>query len=192
MSKISNTLSLLRILENGNVVKIKDLAEMLECSERSVRTYKADLEKSGIYIESISGRYGGYYYISNKKNEYFNIDKNDLNIIENAYLRLLNDKYKDINSLNRVLDKIRYLVINSKENENSGDKNDNQFYNTNFSYISNYINKDEMIEFNYKNKKITFKPQNLYVYNGICYVTGINCNIKQIRTYNLSDINIIK
>ena len=43
MSKISNTLSLLRILETGNVVKIKDLAAMLECSERSVRTYKEDL-----------------------------------------------------------------------------------------------------------------------------------------------------
>ena len=126
MSKISNTLSLLRILETGNVVKIKDLAAMLECSERSVRTYKEDLEKSGIYIESISGRYGGYYYISNKKNEYFNIDKNDLNIIEKAYLRLLNDKYKDINSLNRVVDKIRYLVINSNENENNGNINDNQ------------------------------------------------------------------
>ena len=60
MSKISNVLLMLQYLENGRKYNIKELAEKLEVSERMVRVYKEELEKAGIYIDTIMGPYGGY------------------------------------------------------------------------------------------------------------------------------------
>ena len=60
MSKISNTLMVLKLLSSGTKYSAKDLALKLETSERMIRTYIADLEMAGIYIERIRGTYGGY------------------------------------------------------------------------------------------------------------------------------------
>ena len=149
MSKVSNALSLLKILENGKIFKIKELAGILECSERSIRTYKEDLEKAGIFIESISGRYGGYYYICDKKNEYFLIDKNDLNALENIYLYLEKNKYHDIKILDTILDKIRYSLIKSTVSDNDAKMVENIFCTT----ISDAINTNKNISFIYRKKE---------------------------------------
>lgn len=53
MSKISNTLMVLKLLSRGTKYSAKDLALKLETSERMIRTYIADLEMAGIYIERI-------------------------------------------------------------------------------------------------------------------------------------------
>ena len=60
MSKISNVILLLEYLQNGRKYNIKELSEKLEVSERMIRVYKEELEKAGIYIDTIMGPYGGY------------------------------------------------------------------------------------------------------------------------------------
>ena len=70
MSKISNTLMVLKLLSSGTKYSAKDLVLKLETSERMIRTYIADLEMAGIYIERIRGPYGGY--VINQKNKYPN------------------------------------------------------------------------------------------------------------------------
>lgn len=60
MSKISNVLLMLQYLENGRKYSIKELSQKLEVSERMIRVYKEELEKAGIYIDTIKGPYGGY------------------------------------------------------------------------------------------------------------------------------------
>ena len=72
MSKISNVLLMLQYLQNGKKYNITELAEKLEVSERMVRVYKEELEKAGIYIDTIMGPYGGYVLNQSKrKNRYF-------------------------------------------------------------------------------------------------------------------------
>ena len=61
MSKLSNTIMLLRLLQNGKKYSIKELSELIEVSPRMIREYKNELEYAGIFIESIRGPYGGYY-----------------------------------------------------------------------------------------------------------------------------------
>ena len=51
---------MLDILSSGKVYSCKRLAEILEVSPRTIRQYKEELEKEGIYIESIMGKEGGY------------------------------------------------------------------------------------------------------------------------------------
>ena len=57
MSKVSNVITLLELLQSGRKYSIKELANILEVSERMIRVYKEDLEKTGIYIDTILGLY---------------------------------------------------------------------------------------------------------------------------------------
>ena len=50
MSKLSNILVLLQILQNKRKYSIKELSEKLEVTPRMVRKYKEELEYAGIYI----------------------------------------------------------------------------------------------------------------------------------------------
>ena len=60
MSKISNVITMMQLLQSGRKYSIKELSEKLEVSERMIRVYKEELEKAGIYIDTIMGPYGGY------------------------------------------------------------------------------------------------------------------------------------
>lgn len=62
MSKISNVLTMIEILQTGRKYTIKELSSLLEVSERMIRVYKEDLDKAGIYIDTIMGPYGGYVF----------------------------------------------------------------------------------------------------------------------------------
>lgn len=189
MSKLSNILSMLKLLENGRIYKIKELADLLECSERSIRTYKEELEKSGIYVESISGRYGGYYISSNYDIMYFNINKLDLNNLENLYLKLYRNNIDNIEVLSNIIDKLRYQLIFSS---NKSKKTNTDKYVYKYDMFSNAISKKQTLSIRYKNKIYDFLPQSLYVYSDDYFVTGINIQINQIRTYNLNDVEIIE
>lgn len=60
MSKVANMLNMVQILKDGKIHSIQELSEKLEVSERMIRQYKVELEQAGIYINSITGKYGGY------------------------------------------------------------------------------------------------------------------------------------
>ena len=60
MSKVSNVITMLELLQSGRKYSINELSNELEVSERMIRVYKEDLEKAGIYIDTIMGPYGGY------------------------------------------------------------------------------------------------------------------------------------
>ncbi len=60
MSKLSNELLMLQYLNTGKKYSLKELSNLLEVSERMIRIYKEDMEKSGIFVDTIKGPYGGY------------------------------------------------------------------------------------------------------------------------------------
>lgn len=60
MSKISNVLEMIQLLSSGRKYHISELAARLEVSPRMIRVYKEELEKAGIYIDTLKGPYGGY------------------------------------------------------------------------------------------------------------------------------------
>lgn len=60
LSKISNVLSMLEYLSSGKKYSIKELSELLEVTPRMIRVYKDELEKAGIYVDTLKGPYGGY------------------------------------------------------------------------------------------------------------------------------------
>jgi len=52
---------MLLLLQRSDILQIKELSEELEVTPRQIRRYKDELEQAGYYIESIPGKYGGYY-----------------------------------------------------------------------------------------------------------------------------------
>ena len=140
MGKIGNVLTMLKILENGQKYTVKELAERLEVSKRMIKIYKSELEKAGIYIETLYGPYGGYVY--NHKNNYdieFNysdIDKNNINI---------------------TLEKIKTLVIYSVDVDKKIAANDEEIKNR-YTILSNAI-------INKKNVTLIYHKKTEYFYH---------------------------
>lgn len=102
MSKVANMLNMLQILKDRNIHSISSLSERLEVSERMIRQYKLELEQSGIYLKSYTGKFGGYQLDENS-----NFLKIENEVKEKMYIVMK----KAIVNKNKV--KIKYKSVNS-------------------------------------------------------------------------------
>lgn len=187
MGKIGNALKMLRILESGQIVTVKELADRLEVSPRMVKTYKEELEKSGLYIDTIRGQYGGYVY--HQKHDYqVSFDYLDVDAIE-SIMDKLTDKEREKISI--PLEKLRALVIYSADEERNF-KVDKEDIQKKYSIINNAKeNKKELI-FKYHNKVRKFIPHYFTSYKDFTYITGYSILENDIKTLNLSGIEDLK
>ena len=110
MSKISNVILMLQYLNSGRKYSVLELSEKLEVSPRMVRLYKEELEKAGIYIDTIMGPYGGYVL-----NQSIKIPKRKFKLSDYQFLRDLDvsDEYKD--QLMVIADKVHGVYFDSKD-----------------------------------------------------------------------------
>lgn len=101
MSKVSNVIMMLEYLSTKRKYSIKELSEKLEVSPRMIRVYKTDLEKAGIYIDTIKGPYGGY------------VLKQDISIVkENINSEPINLENKELyNTINKAIRAKRKCLI---------------------------------------------------------------------------------
>lgn len=95
MSKISNVLTMLEYLSTGKKYSIASLADKLEVSPRMIRVYKDEIEKAGIFIDTIKGPYGGYVL-----NQNINVPKrfiipNTINLKNKEFFNLINRAIKE-------------------------------------------------------------------------------------------------
>ena len=126
MSKLSNAITLLRLLQNGKKYSIKELADEIEVSPRMIREYKNELELAGIFIESIRGPYGGYYLNqdiklpqnNNKKDtpidnkEYYNLISKAINNRNKCYLEYYSKEYDKMTK--RVIRPYELIVLDNE------------------------------------------------------------------------------
>lgn len=84
MSRVSNALNMYMLLQGRNIMKVNEIAEILEVTPRMVHGYKDDLEKAGIYIGSKRGRNGGYYLESTLNLKGLGITEKELDALKIA------------------------------------------------------------------------------------------------------------
>ena len=101
MSKISNVLTMLEYLSSGRKYSIAELSEKLEVTPRMIRVYKDEIEKAGIYIDTIKGPYGGYVL-----NQNINVPKR---FITPNTIDIKNKKF--FNTINRAIKEKRKCFI---------------------------------------------------------------------------------
>ncbi len=119
MSKISNVLSMLEYLSTGKKYSLAELSEKLEVTPRMIRVYKDEIEKAGIYIDTIKGPYGGYVL-----NQNINVPKRFITP------ETINIKNKDLfNLINRALKEKRKCFIEyySKDEKNISERTVNPY-----------------------------------------------------------------
>ena len=95
MSKISNVLLMLEYLSSGRKYSINELSEKLEVSPRMIRVYKDEIEKAGIYIDTIKGPYGGYVLNQNINVPKRFITPKEININNKEFYNLINKTIKE-------------------------------------------------------------------------------------------------
>lgn len=96
MSKIANMLNMVQILKDGKIHSLQSLAKELEVSVRMIRQYKVELEQTGIYIGSNTGKYGGYKLEQELNQIDIGLTQKEINILEDRTLKLDNKEEKDI------------------------------------------------------------------------------------------------
>ena len=197
MSKVSNALTLLQLLSNNRKYSVKELAEILEVSERMVRIYKQDLEKAGIYVDTINGPYGGYVLSHNVLLPQRGFSKYDILLLNDSYELLKNNKdFNFKNEYEELINKVNGIYKSTKkksgsvilEKSNSKDK---------YNVLSKAINEKRKVWINFlsldKNaKERVIHPCNLFLYNNEWYVSAF-CELRgEIRHFSLLRIIEIK
>lgn len=115
MSKISNVLTFMQYLSTGKKYSIQELSEKLEVSPRMIRVYKEELEKAGIYVDTIMGPYGGYVLNQSIRMPVRKFKKKDYELLE-KYIT----EEKDIERKEKLIllkDKIQGVYAGSKQEE---------------------------------------------------------------------------
>ena len=188
MSKISKNIKMLDILSSGKIYSCKKLAEMLEVSTRTVRQYKDELEKEGLYIENIMGKNGGYRLCSKVEIPSILFNKSDIDKI-NLILDKLSDN--DKSELENIKEKINTYcrLVNDKDDMSIEDKNK-------VDIIQEAINNKKKITIEYHSKGIKksrdILPIQIYVYeNMIMVVVHYSDEPNDIRHLNLKRIEKI-
>lgn len=115
MSKVSNVITMLELLQTGKKYSINELSNKLEVSERMIRVYKEDLEKAGIYIDTIMGPYGGYVLNQRVRTPIRKFKLKDAELL-NTYITQEKDEKKK-EKLIILQDKIKGVYIGSKQEE---------------------------------------------------------------------------
>ena len=188
MSKISNVILMLQYLENGRKYNIKELADKLEVSERMIRVYKEELEKAGIYIDTLMGPYGGYVLNQNIKIPIRKFSKSDYEFLKN-----LKVDEKDKERLQIIADKVHGVYFNSS-NEKIELKDDIK---NSYNILTRAIKEKRKVKINYYsftngNQDRTIRPYDMFLYD-----TGWGCAAfcelrNDLRHFELKRINKIE
>ena len=187
MSKVGNTLTMLRLLESGRKYTVEELAKKIEVKPRMIKTYKEELEKCGIYIDTIRGRYGGYVY--HKKHNYdISFNYLDVDAIESIMFKLTEEEKT---KMEITLEKLRAIVIYSAD-EKRNIKVDKEDLERKYAIISNCIEEKKELSFKFHNKERRFIPYSFTYYKDFIYVTGYSVYEDDIKTLNLSGISELK
>ena len=185
MSKISNVLLMLQYLENGRKYSIPELAEKLEVSPRMIRVYKEDLEKAGIYIDTIKGPYGGYVL-----NQSVRIPTRKFRLEDYEFLKNLKVSDSDREQLNILADKVHGVYFDSKDENFELKDNIRDVYNA----LTRAIKNKQKVRINYYSFTKGNQERVIHPYDMFYYSSGWGCAAycelrKDLRHFELKRIN---
>lgn len=188
MSKISNVILMLEYLQNGRKYNIKELADKLEVSERMIRVYKEELEKAGIYIDTIMGPYGGYVL-----NQSIRIPTRKFTNDDYLFLHNLKVRDEDKERLGIIADKVHGVYFNSKT-ENIELKDDIKNY---YNILTRAIKEKRKVLINYYsyvhgNADRIIHPLDMFLYNSGWGCAAYCEKKKDLRHFELKRINKIE
>lgn len=189
MSKLSNTLLMLQLLQNGRKYSSKELSEKLEVSIRMIRKYKEELECAGIFIDTIKGPYGGYVLNKNFNIPYLNFNENDVSFINKISLLINDSKIRE--ELLDIKSKMTLNIENGKKNKKviiSDNSELNIFNKINNAYKNNLKLKINYYNLKHGNSIRTIYPLGLYLFENEWWVSAYWEEKDDMRQFHLKRI----
>ena len=179
---------MLQYLENGRKYSCKELSEKLEVSERMIRVYKEELEKAGIYIDTIKGPYGGYVL-----NQSIRIPTRKFKKEDYEFLNHLKVEEKDQEKLDIIKDKVRGVYFDSKAEKVELKDDIKNYYNT----LTRAIKERRKVLINYYsythgNQDRVIHPLDIFYYNSGWGCAAFCEKRNDLRHFELKRINTIK
>ncbi|KEI06839.1 WYL domain-containing protein [Clostridium botulinum] len=202
MGKVANALKMLILLKSRGKMKISELADILEVNERSIRIYKDELEKASIYIDSISGKYGGYKLSTEEFIPSLQLDEKEYEALIMAKKLLDNDNFILSKEYAMAVDKIN---VSRKNDIECNIINNNCIIKTNmlnydlenekeiWLHMNSSIIYKNKVKMNYCSSENKYKerivhPYNIFQYKGSIYLRAYCEYRKDIRYFKLSRI----
>lgn len=189
MSKISNVITMIELLNTGRKYSIKELSQELEVTERMIRVYKEELDKSGIYIDTIKGPYGGYVLNQSIRMPLRKFSINDYKILDKYINIEENNKLK--NDLIILQDKIKGVYIGSKQEEKELNLKDETL--KKYNVLTRAIKEKRKVKIKYysygkgENIRVIY-PANMFLFQDGWYCAAY-CELrKDIRHFELKRI----
>lgn len=198
MSTLGNALRMFAMLKSGRKLKVKEIADELEVSEKQVKRYKEVLSEF-FYIESKPGVDGGYIL----KDAYIPIkellDEHEINLLKYAIDTLEDFSLETNKELKKAIDKINYSIEKTRSSNNDNynsiipygrsipiNKDLQEMINSIFDALIS--NKEIFIEYLGNNGEVssrTIQPYKIFSFKGEQYLVA-NCVLKnQIRYFKL-------
>lgn len=185
MSKVANMLNMVKILEDGKIHTIQDLADELEVSTRMIRIYKQELEQAGIYIQGKQGINGGYI-LDNMKSTI------DIGLTGEEIYQLKNMKKNELDEaiINKI---IKAYITNEHRKDNTQSKQLMPEFTEIYKDFRLAINNRNKIFIEFKSvnsgkTKRIIHPAELFTYLNNWYVAAF-CELRnEIRLFKLNDI----
>lgn len=199
MSKTSNMINMVNILEDKKIHSIKELSSILEVSERMIRVYKAELEQAGIYINSKKGIYGGYILDDNLNHIDIGLTYSDINTLITINNRISNNFDKE--EYSKVIDKIYNAYIKNLNTNNTSklkhiESTQNELSSIYKDFRKAIDNKNKAyIEFfsvNSGNTKRIIHPAELFCCLNEWYIAAFCEKRNEIRLFKLNNITDYK
>lgn len=191
MSKLSNILTMTELLNYGRKYSIEELANILEVTPRMIRFYKEELEKAGIYIDTIRGPYGGYVLNQKVRMPNRKFKNSDYLLLEKVEEEIKNPHLKK--ELEVLKDKVRGIYQGSQNKKLELENDEKEKYNI-LSRAIKDKRKVELLYYSYEkgeNLRI-IHPIDLYLYYDSWYVSAF-CELrKDMRHFELKRIRNIK
>ena len=153
-----------------------------------VRLYKEELEKAGIYIDTIMGPYGGYVL-----NQSIRVPSRKFSYSDYKFLHNLKVDEKDREKLDLIADKVRGVFFDFKNEKTKLDEHTKGYYNT----LTRAIKERRKVLINYYsfthgNQDRVIHPLDMFLYNS-GWGCAAFCELKQdLRHFELKRINDIK
>lgn len=191
MSKLSNIITMMELLNQGRKYSVEELANLLEVTPRMIRFYKEELEKAGIYIDTIRGPYGGYVLNQSIRVPSRKFKNSDYLLLEKTISQLENSNLKT--ELEVLKDKVRGVYQGSMQEKLEISNEEKDKYNI----LSRSIKEKKKVEILYysyekgENKRI-IHPIDLYLYQNGWHVSAF-CELRNdMRHFELKRIRNIK
>ena len=199
-SKTAKCIKMLQILNRSGVVKIKDLAAMLETNERNIPEYKETLTNAGYPIACVRGPAGGYYLPKKVMFPSLHLLGEEKQALFEGYNYLLaRNDFMHKKEFSAAMEKIASSIMQTETPQNTivanrfplampQDELEKRYF-----AISQCIATATIIEIEYlslKNEvsKRCLHPYKLYMYNNAWYVIGYDESKKDNRYFKLNRI----